>query len=241
MTNDPDLIVIIPSRGRPTTVTALTATFAAFCTTDVSLVFAVDDDDPLLGTYAAEVAQAVAVRPLDRVSIHVNHGARTMVAALNAAALAELAEHPGTGAIAFMGDDHRPRTAGWDAEYLSALDDLGGVGIVYGNDLLQQHRIPTQVAMTANIVRALGHMAPPRLTHLFVDNYWRDLGKSAGCLRYLPDVVVEHVHPFAGKAPSDVGYQRVNAPEMYAKDMAAYADYNALHMSNDVAVVEGLR
>jgi hypothetical protein len=90
-----------------------------------------------------------------------------------------------------MGDDHFPRTHGWDQAYLDALRELG-TGIVYGNDLLQGHRLPTQCAMTADIVRRWGYMALPTLRHMYVDNFWRDLGNAADCLRYLPEVVVEH-------------------------------------------------
>ena len=143
-------------------------------------------------------------------------------------------------AIGFMGDDHRPRTVGWDTAYLEALRELGS-GIVYGNDLLQGERIPTQVAMTTDIVRELGFMAPPVLKHLYVDNFWRDLGTAAGCLRYLSNVVVEHMHPIAGKAPWDDGYARVNAPTMYSGDANAYAKWAAMDLAAAVEKVRALR
>ncbi len=69
--------------------------------------------------------------------------------------------------------------------------------------------------------RHLPRVPPCRLTCIDgvfgkrnVDNYWRDLGTAAGCLTYLPDAIVEHLHPSAGKAALDEGYGRVNAPEM---------------------------
>jgi hypothetical protein len=91
--------------------------------------------------------------------------------------------------------------------------------------------------MSTEVVRALGHMAPPTQRHLYIDNYWRDLGRAAGCLTYLPDVVVEHVHPVAGKAAVDDGYRRVNAPEMYQRDAAAYEMYMREFGGRDVAAV----
>lgn len=227
-----DLLVIVPSRGRPAAVTELADTFAQTCTADTQLVIAIDAGNPQTDDYLAAT--------YGRVKLWINHDEPTMVAALNTAASGMLAADPHIGAIAFMGDDHRPRTIGWDAAYLNTLRALG-TGIVYGDDLLQHERIPTQVAMTANIVRGLGHMAPPTLTHLFVDNYWRDLGEGAGCLRYLPDVVVEHVHPFAGKAPMDEGYARVNDHGMYHADSIAYAKYAAERLALDIAKVKGLR
>lgn len=228
MTSDPELLVIVPSRGRPAVVDALLTAAWNTCTARTLFAFAVDDDDPTLAGYADGPGH-----------LWHNFGAKTMVAALNGAAAGILSLYPDTFAVAFMGDDHRPRTPGWDSAYLDALHELG-TGIVYGDDLLQGENIPTQVAMTADIVRTLGHMAPPTLTHLFVDNYWRDLGQAAGCLRYLPDVVVEHLHPFAGKAPMDEGYTRVNDHSMYRIDALAYAEYAQFNLLADVAKVKAL-
>jgi hypothetical protein len=163
-----------------------------------------------------------------------------MVEALNARATGYAGLDDPPFAIGFMGDDHCPRTYGWDKAYVDALREMG-TGIVYGNDLIQGARLPTQVAMTADIVRALGYMAPPALTHLYVDNFWRDLGTVAGCLRYLPDVTVEHRHPIAGKAEWDEGYRRVNDAAMYERDRLAYVEYQRTQFVADVAKVKALR
>lgn len=223
-----DLTVIVPSRGRPQAMAELIRSFVETCTADTHLVIAVDADDPALSDYhdLSATASTMVVAPAPS----------TMVKTLNYAARMI----GDSFAVAFMGDDHRPRTVGWDSTYLNHLRELG-TGIVYGNDLLQGERIPTQAAMTADIVRALGHMAPDMLAHLFVDNYWRDLGTSVGCLRYLPEVVVEHLHPFAGKAPMDEGYHRVNAPSMYGRDRHAYSLYVRYHLFDDIVKVKALR
>jgi hypothetical protein len=206
-----DLVVIVPTRGRPHAAAELARAFKETCTADTQLLFAVDADDPELAGYRRVQPPHTTLNP-----------ERSMVACLNRAARDVLAYPP--FAIGFMGDDHRPRTVGWDATYLDALRELG-TGIVYGNDLLQRHNLPTQCAMTADIVRALGWMAPPTLRHLYVDNFWLDLGRAADCIRYLPDVVVEHMHPVAGKAAVDEGYARVNAAEVYTADEAAYRQF----------------
>jgi hypothetical protein len=127
--------------------------------------------------------------------------------------------------IGFMGDDHRPRTYAWDMEMLNAVDLLDGTAIVYGNDLLQGENLPTAVFITSDIVKALGYYQPPELVHLFFDNFWRDLGRAAFCLRYMPDVIIEHMHPAAGKAEWDERYLEVNAGGMYEHDEAAYRQY----------------
>jgi len=225
-----DLVVIVPSRGRPDAAVDLATAFVETKAT-ARLIFAVDEDDPTRTHYLA------ALDAYPATTVHFGPAPSTMVRALNAAASLYANE---ARVLGFMGDDHRPRTKHWDAMYLAALDQLG-TGIVYGNDLLQGENIPTQVALTSDIVRAVGQMAPPTLTHLFVDNYWRDLGRAAGCLRYLPDVVVEHMHPIAGKADWDEGHVRVNQQSMYQRDHAAYLTYAREHLAADVEKVRALR
>lgn len=224
-----DLVVIVPSRGRPQSAYWLAEAFRDTCETDVRPVFAVDSDDPTAPEY-----QEVVRLGLGSVVIG-DH--ESMVDALNrrATGFASLEGELATKAIAFMGDDHRPRTTGWDAAYLDALEKQPG--LVYGNDLIQGANLPTQVAMSTEVVRALGCMAPPTLTHLYVDNYWLALGKAVGCITYLPDVVIEHLHPVAGKADWDDGYKRVNDPAMYGKDAAAFAEHWQAHGPRDVAAV----
>lgn len=220
----PDLVVVVPSRGRPGAARALVEAFRATCTASTSLVFALDESDPIRGEYPDDGWTAWP--------------STTMVEALNYAAPFYAAED--TFAVAFMGDDHRPRTLGWDQAYLDALRELG-TGIVYGDDLLQGERLATQCAMTADIVRALGYMAPPVLTHLWVDNFWMALAGGADCLRYLPGVVVEHIHPVAGKAQWDENYQRVNSSAMYAHDRVAFEVYCRDRLADDIAKVKALR
>lgn len=220
-----DLIVLVPTRGRPQAAVELLEAFDATCTAETFVAFVVDADDPLRDDYTHVVEGASRVDgPGQWLSRRAAAGvlvtpSTTMVEALNFAAIGYATTTP--VAVAFLGDDHRPRTKGWDTAYLEALRELG-TGIVYGNDLLQQGNLPTQCAMTSDIVRALGWMAPPMLRHLYVDNFWRDLGRATNCIRYLPDVVVEHLHPVAGKAAVDEGYERVNAPSVYQADEAAY-------------------
>ena len=171
-------------------------------------------DDPAYDEY---VSQAAAH------DLQLRHGAHTnMIEALNCGAGWAVDQ---SGHVGFMGDDHRPRTPGWDVRYLDTLRGLGW-GWVYGNDLLQGANLPTQFAMSSDIVRVLGFMVPPQLKHLFADNYVLKLGTQAGRLRYLDDVIVEHMHPVNGKAAWDDGYKRVNSGEVWGHDQAVFDQYD---------------
>lgn len=226
----PDLVVVVPSRGRPEAVAELAQQCAKTCTADTVLLVVVDLDDPTLIEYQAPVGTQVFFSWAPANSGHVgaiNHGAAQAL---------ELAPF----AIAKLDDDHRPRTKGFDTALLDALHDAG-TGIAYGNDLFKGRRLPTAPVITADIIQALGWMAPPQLQHMYCDDFWRDLGEQAECLHYLPSVIVEHMHPAAGKSPWTEGHQRVNDPRQFQRDAEAYRRYQAEQMPADVAKVKALR
>lgn len=145
-----------------------------------------------------------------------------------------------SGHVGFMGDDHRPRTKGWDERIAETLAETP-LGVVYGDDRIQGQRLPTAVVLHADIVPTLGFMVPPGMVHLYVDDYWKLLGERLGTLRYLPDVVIEHLHPTAGTAPSDAGYAEVNHWERYAADHARFREFvDGGEMDAAIAALEAL-
>jgi len=116
---------------------------------------------------------------------------------------------------------------------------MGGAGFAYGNDLLQGAALPTAVAVSSNVVSALGWMCEPSMRHYCIDNVWKDLGEGGGCLAYLPDVIIEHVHPAAGRVPPDATHNEAAARD--TEDFAAYALWKAWRMAADIATVQTLR
>src|SRR5688500_11587305 len=116
-----DLVVIVPSRGRPHAAAELTVAFEETCEADTKLVFAVDADDPTLEDYSQAVFGTDA-----NIGIWEDTPSNSMVAALNACARFWAHDGFAPSAIGFMGDDHRPRTKGWDAAYLTALAERPG-------------------------------------------------------------------------------------------------------------------
>lgn len=153
-----------------------------------------------------------------------------MVKALNFAASAIEADLYG-----FIGDDHRMRTFGWDDLIAADFEQLDDSGFVYGDDLSQSENLPTAVFISGDIVSRLGWMAPPVLTHLYVDNAWLLLGRALGKIKYDPHVVIEHLHPSSGKAEWDEGYLRVNSQAMYDADRAAFEAWQASELMADLA------
>lgn len=233
------MLVIVPTRGRPENAQRLENARRETETTGlVDFLYVVDDDDPKAMEYAraAQLWGARAVAPGHSGGLPVPSGAEVriplssvaiaprmrMIGSLNHFALRYAPDYDYLG---FMGDDHAPRTQGWDRQILDVLDDPGA-RVVYGNDLLQGPNLPTAVFMHSVIVRAAGFFAPPLLTHLYADNYWKELGQALDGLVYLPDTIIEHVHPAAGKAAMDDGYREANHPSVDRIDRDVWLSFH---------------
>lgn len=228
-----DLLVIVPSRGRPANVRRLVEAFGATdAWTDADLLVVFDADDPQRDGYARlrdGAPPGLLMRQAAR--------RRAMVPQMERAARRH---HRRYFALASFGDDHVPQTAGWVRAYLDALRDMG-TGIVFGDDLDRGPELPTQWAQTSDIVATLGRMVPAPVRHQFCDRSILDLGRVADCIRYLPDVVVEHRHYSVGKAPKDDGYASANAKARYAADQRAYQRWRVHRLPSDAARVRALR
>lgn len=208
---DLPLVYLVPTRGRPQNALHLIEAWRVTTTGCAALVLAVDDDDPELDGYRAIGWPHLIVGPRLRLGGTLNW-------------LAPRAADLGAQAIGFMGDDHRPRTGGWDAALLAALRD-GGPGVVYANDLFQGPNLPTAVAISAEVIDTLGFYVPPGMVHLFLDDFWRHLGEALGALTYLPDVIIEHLHPATGKASMDASYAETNSTSSYQADHQRWRTY----------------
>jgi hypothetical protein len=194
-----NLCVIVPSRGRPKNVERLIKGWYD-TRANAHLLIALDDDDPEMGAYQRVLRSNV--KPFLGVIVEPRRG---LGPRLNHVAVSQAQRWTHLG---FMGDDHLPRTNFWDVQAQSELCDMRS-SIAYGNDLFQGPRLPTAVFMTSDIVRTLGYMCPPELIHMYLDNAWLAWGKSIDRIRYLPDVIIEHLHPVAGKSEVDSRYEEV--------------------------------
>lgn len=124
--------------------------------------------------------------------------------------------------IAFFGDDHVIKTK-WESDFINFFESQNGLGIAYGDDLLQGVNLPTAVCLTSNIVDKLGFMVPKNLIHMYADNFWRDLGRQLNIIKYFENVVFEHLHPDVGKAVRDDQYDEANS--VYSADQVEYDKY----------------
>jgi hypothetical protein len=241
VTTDPKLLIIVPTRSRPQNVAKVVKAWedtGAF-EDGAELCFAHDRDDPAHGLYHLAIA-STQHQHHPKVRSYSLPKWVPMVHKLNDVAKLYATYYPEYSAIGFAGDDHLPRTKGWAGRYLAELTEMG-TGIVSCPDGYRRDDLPTQWAMTANIVRALGRMVPAPVEHLYCDDAIRDLAKAAGCWRYLDDVLIEHVHPAARKAEWDDQYLSVNRREQFRNDRVAYRGWTSDGCGRDAETVRALR
>lgn len=214
------ILMMVPSRSRPEKIQEFIETWDSLNPTRADLLIATDDDD--CSNY---IVKSHTHKIVPR---------RRLLPTLNVLALENM---DGYKYLGFAGDDHRFRTPEWDIKCIDQIASMGGKGIVYGDDLLQREELPTAVILSSNIVKALGYMVPTSLIHLYADNFWKILGNMAGILKYMPEIIIEHMHFTAGKSAKDELYAEVNSHAMYQQDSKSFEAYLASSFEEDVKKV----
>ena len=211
--------LIVPSRGRPERAYKMALSAKATSEVPVAVTIVADHDDPALPEYQRQRPSGVSLEVM---------GERIGYArSLNVMAARLWDDYAILGAF---GDDVLFRTPGWDRLVEDALQTPG---IAYGNDLVHAKGHPTAIWMSSVIAKALGYLAIPQSRHLWVDDAWKQLGQDTGTLRYLPDVICEHMHPVVGKAEEDQTYREVYDGELGHKDHLGFLDWQANHAAAD--------
>jgi hypothetical protein len=213
-------LVIIPTRGRPENAERAVKYLKEHSKVS-DIVLGLDEDDEHNYPRLDGVMYEVGPREY-------------MIATLNKIAMKYVDDYL---FFTFLGDDNIVTTDGWDVA-MSITLAKHGYGIAYGNDMLQEDKLPTSIMITTNIVKALGFMAPPQQKHLYADNFWQALGKGLGSYYYFPSVYWEHLHFYNKKAEKDIIYIEANSKERYEKDRKSFEKYMKKHYVNDVLRVK---
>ncbi len=118
--------------------------------------------------------------------------------------------------IMLVNDDVIFRTPGWDARVRETFARFAdGVGLAWGNDLFQGPVLPSHPILSRAACEVMGGVCPADYDRDSIDKHifdiFRRLGERGHARAvYLPDVVVEHLHPEAGKGKVDETYRRRN-------------------------------
>lgn len=199
-------LVICPSRGRPGKCERMIKSFKEN-THSADMVVRVDIDDECLEEYMALDCPEIGVIPGER---------KTITQIINKCFY--------NGNIYYdffsvINDDFIYQTKNWDLILGYATR---GFGIAYGNDGIQGERIPTTSVISANLVHSVGWLQMPDLIGLYGDNVWKDIGQALGCLYYVPEVEITHMHPLQYREEKDDTFKNTNSQERYRADYATY-------------------
>jgi len=192
----PDISLILPTRERPTQ--ARQALDSVARTADrprqLEVILYVDlDDVPSHGIEHPDLKVVKLIRP------------RAKMGAMTQACYAASAGRY----VMLLNDDVVCRTAGWDAAILARLEQYADdVALVWGNDLFRGATLPSHPILARTACAIMGGVCPQKYHRDYIDAHIYDvfcalrrLGHDR--LVYLPDVVFEHMHVEAGKAPFD--------------------------------------
>lgn len=221
------ILVICPTRSRPKQCLEMVNSFLENSKMSTLKLY-LDMDDPCLDEYLDLIGKKAGYTFGDRKPV-------TQIINENWQYSAECFKW-----FSVTNDDFVYRTNGWDLKLTGEILLHGGLGIAYGNDLLQGINMPTSSVVSREIVEVLGWLQMPLLTHLYGDNVWKDIGIMAKCLFYRPDVIIEHKHFFGRKAQEDDIYRNTNSKEMYDKDGLAYYQWLRGCAKEDIKKVETL-
>src|SRR6185437_16173265 len=179
-----DLLLVVHSRGRPRNIKRLMTAMQHTCQGETDLVVGLDIDDPTNIEYRRSGVEFMLSSHHQQVVAWINHMATAWSRTYRA--------------IGHIGDDNVPSTAGWDLRVMEALQE---VPMCFADDLYPSRprgTLPCHIFMRSEIIRTLGYMGPPAFKSMYVDNVWLAWGAAIG-IKFLPDVIIEHMHPGAGK------------------------------------------
>jgi hypothetical protein len=218
-----DLLVVVPSRGRPGNIARLAQAMDATCRGDTTLLIGLDDDDPARGEYP--------VFPPSGPRYEVRSGLRQVVAWINELAVPQAGNYRYIGHI---GDDNVPQTEGWDVEIMEALEKTP---FAFGND--HYPRTPgslcCHVFTRSEVIARLGYFGPPGIRHMYVDVAWMAWGVRTG-ITYLHEVDIPHLHYTLGH-PVDDSYR--TSSNLIPSDLENWHDYcNSGQLNADVVKVD---
>jgi hypothetical protein len=223
-----ELAILVPTRSRPQNIKPMLDAFWKTGTFDAANVyFIVDADDMYIDQYERIVGMDVAAKLLRMPAW------QPLVPKLNTNAVDAAEQHR---IVAFLGDDHLPRTPRW-AHMLVENHSTQPELIWYGQDGFQNRRLPSWWSMSSEVVRRLGRMVPAPVQHLYCDNAVMKLGERIGRLGYDERILVEHMHPLAGKGKNDEQYVRVNRGQQYERDGNAFRAWLANGIEADAKLL----
>lgn len=95
------------------------------------------------------------------------------------------------------GDDVVFITQGWDNIIYQAFQEVSDkIMFAYGRDgIVDSDELGTHGFIHRNWVETVGYFVPPYFSWCYNDTWLTDVSKKIGRLKYIPELLIEHLHP----------------------------------------------
>lgn len=193
---EPSVAILIPVLGRPQRIAPLLRNIREATPEQHRVYFAASDEPTVAAILRDEAESTLAYDSGETYPIRIN-------------ALYERSREP---LLFLCGDDYWFHN-GWLPPLLAAMEDLGGSGVCVPNDLHNPNGTCALVSREyvdsrSGCIDIPGVVVNPGYSHNYCDTELFETAAHRHSLRYVPDSVVEHLHPCAGKAETDATYTK---------------------------------
>jgi glycosyl transferase/beta-hydroxylase protein BlmF len=195
--------LLVATRERPANINRFWSSFVSTRTLSyeqLQVIFLVDNDDSVTCQFLNSLFNNAVDDVKQFNSLHIIKENRNNIPMRINSALSSV-KHDIVG---LFGDDIIFRTRGWDSQVVDAFKEWPDkIGVVYGSDGWQNEKLCTHPFLSRRWIETVGYIAYDGFFHYCVDTWTHDIAKRIGRLKYLPNVLFEHMHPDAKKAHVD--------------------------------------
>ena len=130
--------------------------------------------------------------------------------------------------VSMFGDDMVFITKGWDTIMLKKINDIFGLGIIYGDDDNSQHE---ELCVYFITTRAFVELTEKSFmcklfTVDYIDNVWMEVGRKLHCAVYLPNLHIFHDHATRNGRPDEVWLRMRKNYDLSHRCMITIDDYS---------------
>lgn len=133
--------------------------------------------------------------------------------------------------LAFVGDDIVFKTK-WESRFIEYLSSVPA-GMAFCDTVHRKDELATHPVITSNMVRALGFYGCPYVHHNYFDNFWMDVCRELGTIKYFDDIIWDHAR--SGWVPDEMYWKIVN---LQAEDEVRYNSYKETKYQQDLEKIK---
>lgn len=196
--------ILCPSRGRPFKLSRMIASAIVLANNpaDINFFIGIDKDDLAFSKYMQEIRSARIWT--NRVHVTIENVRTPSITHNN-----NLAQVATGDILVLVGDDCVFRTRGWDSQVLNLWNQYpDNILIAYFNDGRNRQKAE-HFAIHKDWIKATGHLCPPIFEHFCLDMWLEWIAKRLQRLIWLPNLVIEHMHPKYGKDEKDETFHHI--------------------------------